>query len=155
MMRAIVRFAARWEPVALLAAALFLIWLAAHAHAQGTAVPRTCNKVAFASPSTATTTALAPASADRQAVNGNTIFVCGLIASSAGTQTVQLEYGSDSSCSSPVTLTPAFPLVAGEPLVADPGIFAGLTAPGGSTVCVVTGEAEATAVEVFYDDNPL
>src|SRR5215475_4902923 len=108
--------------------------------------PILCNKTAFASPSTATTTSMVTG------VAGQTIQICGWhVTSIVATQnTFQFEWGTQGGpCTTPTTFTPAFGVINSAPSV-DHIEFASVSLPAGAQLCVVTTAATALQVLVWY-----
>lgn len=108
-----------------------------------------CNKVAQASPVTATTTSLITGNA------GHTYAICGwhVTSTQSTSTTFQFEYGTQGGpCTTPTTLTPAFSVTSTAPS-GDHQQTAFMQAPVGTQVCVVTtGATVAQAITLYYAD---
>jgi hypothetical protein len=93
-----------------------------------------------AAPTTAMTTLLV------SAVSGQSIYVTGydLSTSSAATSNggYQLEYGTGSTCASPVALTPAYVFAAGAGVARPGGLGPQLIVPAGDALCLLTSQAQ-------------
>jgi hypothetical protein len=110
-----------------------------------------CNKTAFASPASATTTSLLAG------VAGTTVNICGwhVTSNQSTSTTFQFEYGTQGGpCTSPTTFTPAFSVTSTAPS-ADRQQFAYISVPVGAQVCVVTtGSTVGQAVMIWYSTTP-
>ena len=99
--------------------------------------------------STATTTSLlaVPSGTART-------FICGYSfygGATAATMTLQLEYGTGATCSSPTVLTPAVPVAASTIVGDNSAFFRGLVVPANNGLCVVSAGGTVSAfVQVFY-----
>ena len=133
---------------------LVLALLAGSARAENVIGPTnliTCNKVAFVSPATATTTSLIAG------VAGTTINICGwhVTSTQSASTTFQLEYGTQGGpCSSPTAFTPAFSVTSTAPS-ADRQQYAYISTPPGAQVCVISaGSTVGLAVMIWYSTLP-
>jgi hypothetical protein len=110
-----------------------------------------CNKIAAASPVTATTTSLIAG------VAGVSLNICGwhVTSNQSTSTTFQFEYGTQGGpCTSPTTFTPAFSVTSTAPS-ADRQQTAYVTVPAGSQVCVVTtGATVGQAIMIWYSTSP-
>jgi hypothetical protein len=110
-----------------------------------------CNKIAAASPVTATTTSLIAG------VTGVSVNLCGwhVTSNQSTSSTFQFAYGTQGGpCTTPVTVTPAFAVTSTAPS-ADRQQTAYLTTPPGTQFCVIsTGATVGLAVMVWYSTSP-
>jgi hypothetical protein len=114
-----------------------------------------CNKIAAASPVTATTTSIIQATAN-QSIN-----ICGwhVTSNQSSSSTFQFEYGTTAGgpCASPTTFTPAFSVTSTAPS-ADRQQVAYTTIPAtaaGTQICVVsTGTTVGLAIMLWYATSP-
>ena len=106
-----------------------------------------CNKSAFVTVASATTTSVVTG------VAGQVIFLCGwhTTSSQSAVTTFQLEYGTQGGpCTSPTVVTPAFSVTSTAPS-AEHQQYATGSAPAGTQLCVVTtGATVGMQVMVFY-----
>ncbi len=132
--------------------AALLLWLAltGAAQAENTVGPSAqilCNKSAFVSPTTATTTAIV------SGIAGQSIFLCGWHVTSilSTTSTFLFEYGTQGGpCTTPTAITPAFNVTSAAPS-SDHISLATIQIPAGAQLCVVTGAGTTgDAVIVYY-----
>lgn len=105
----------------------------------------TCNKVSFASAvATATTGQVVPL------VAGQTVSICGYVASSVAASTVQLVYGTGANCGTGTTPinSPVF-IGASVPAVLH-SAFAFFSAPTGNAICATIGGTGPVNITVSY-----
>jgi len=128
-----------------LCAALFIFFgLLSAAQAQGLGAQTIiCNKVVASATLGAGTTQLVAGN------SGSLIHTCGFIFEGIAAGTVQLVYGTGSSCTSPVSITGVF-VTSATSLVVD-HIASAFTSGGlGQSLCAVVTGAGAVVVDVYY-----
>lgn len=81
---------------------------------------------------------------------GQVINVCGYVIAGAGTGTVQLEFGTGASCTSPTLLTAIISTITATNLQDHFGNAWASSAPGQSLCAVTTGAASIASVAVYF-----
>jgi hypothetical protein len=84
--------------------------------------------------------------------SGNPIAICGYTINAVAASTVQLEYGTGSTCTSPIPLTPAWSLPVTGFLTDNADYFRGLAVPPGQTLCAVVGGTGPALILVYYNN---
>lgn len=135
---------------------LRLVWFAVFAclaltsarAAEAQVSAQSCQATVTVSPSTATDTQIVPLAA------GTNIFICGIEASSAGTNDFYLESATAASCGGTLTQVGTEYYTAADWLkpfgTYPPGLSAGI----GNALCVHTTAAEALSLTVWYAQYP-
>jgi hypothetical protein len=125
--------------------ALAAVLMATSANAQvGPPYAAICNKSFEGSTAAATTQVAA-------AATGQAVYVCGYdVAGGAAAGTFQIEYGSSGgSCATPTVLTPSITVAVGQ-FLSSISPYAGLVAPLGNALCVVTTGTGPTGFVIYY-----
>jgi hypothetical protein len=116
------------------------------AHAENVVGPPNnifCNKVAPSAILSAGTAQLVAG------VSGQIINICGYVLSGAAAGTVQLEFGTGASCTTPTVLSPVFTTASAADLQDHSNNAWASSAPGASLCAVVTGTSSVSIVAYY------
>jgi hypothetical protein len=82
---------------------------------------------------------------------GQSIYICGFIINSGGTNTVKIQGSTSIACTTGVTsLTPSFSLISGSNIIFGQSLGSLFNTPNGNNVCIVTTTTGIVNLLVIY-----